>query len=83
MRTDENWAVAPERIAAFFREQPDVHADGDGFHYRSCAITLESIPGKSMGKWAIPRTRVIMDGDDADVRKIPRRFFLRFLSAGG
>ncbi len=83
VRMDENWAVAMDRISAFFREQPDVQADGDGFRYRSCTISMQAVPGQAMGKWEIPRTRVMMDGNDADVQEIHHRFFLRFLSAGG
>jgi len=83
VRINENWAVAPQRISAFFREQPDMQADGDGFRYRSCIITLEAVPGQAMGKWAIPRTQVVFEGCDEDVREIHHRFFLRFLSAGG
>lgn len=83
MRIDENWAVAPERVSAFFLEQADVQAEGDGFLYRSCTISIQAVPGQAMGKWEILRTRVIMDGNDADVQEIHHRFFLRFLSAGG
>jgi hypothetical protein len=36
-----------------------------------------------MGKWEIPRTQVIIEGTEDDVQIIHRRFFLRFLSAGG
>ena len=83
VRMDENWAVAPERVSAFFRKQPDVQADGDGFRYRSCTIVLLPLSGQAMGKWEIPRTRVVFEGEDEDVHKIHHRFFLRFLSAGG
>ena len=83
MKKDENWAIARERIEAFFRDQRDVESEGNAFRYRSCTIRLEAIPGRAMGKWEIPRTRVIMDGGDADVAEIHHRFFLRFLSAGG
>ena len=83
VRIDENWAVAPERISAFFLEQEDVRAEGAGFRYRSCMIVLIPLSGQAMGKWEILRTRIKMDGDDADVQEIHHRFFLRFLSAGG
>ena len=83
MRMDENWALALERISAFFLEQADVQADGNGFRYRSCTITLVPISGQAMGKWEIQRTQVVFEGDDEDVREIHHRFFLRFLSAGG
>ena len=83
MRIDENWALAPDRISAFFLGQEDVQADGAGFRYQSCTITLIPLSRQAMGKWEIPRTQVVFDGGDADVQKIHRRFFLRFLSAGG
>lgn len=83
MRIDENWAVAPERISAFFLAQPDVQAEDDGFRFRSCTISLIPLSGQAMGKWEIPRTRIIMEGDEEDTRAIHHRFFLRFLSAGG
>ena len=83
MRIDENWAVAPERISAFFLEQEDVRAEGAGFRYRSCMIGLIPLSGQAMGKWEIPRTRVVFEGGDEDVHRIHHRFFLRFLSAGG
>ena len=37
----------------------------------------------AMGKWLLPRTLVIFEGEDDEVLGIHRRFFLRFLSAGG
>jgi len=83
MRYDENWAIAPERIRAFFLQQPDVYEEGNAFRYRSCLITLESLSGKSMGKWEIKRTRIIIEGNAIDAQAIHHRFFLRFLSAGG
>ena len=83
MRIDENWAVAPERIRAFFLEQADVQEDRDCFRFRTCTISLVALTGQAMGRWKIPRTQVIFEGDDEDVQTIHHRFFLRFLSAGG
>ena len=83
VRRDENWAVALDRIAAFFHEQPDVQAEGDSFRYRSCVISIGAVAGQAMGKWALPRTRLIFEGGEQDVKELHRRFFLRFLSAGG
>ena len=80
---DENWAIAPEHISAFFHEQADILPESDGFRYRSCRIVLIPLSGQAMGKWEIPRTQVIFEGSDEDVQEIHRRFFLRFLSAGG
>ena len=83
VRIEENWAVASDRISAFFGEQPDVQAEGAGFRCRSCMISLIPLSGQAMGKWEIPRTQVIFEGGDEDVQEIHHRFFLRFLSAGG
>ena len=83
MRYDENWAVAPERAAAFFRAQADVREQDGAFLFGKCRIMLLPIEGRAMGKWKLARTQVIIEGDDADAREIHRRFLLRFLSAGG
>ena len=83
MHRDENWAVDAERIRAFFRSQADVREQEGVFLFGSCRITLLPQTGSAMNKWALARTRILFDGDDQDVRDIHRRFFLRFLSAGG
>ncbi len=84
MHIDENWAVSPERIQHFFSEQEDVSCDIDGhFHYKNCIITLERKSATLNKPISITRTRLIMDGPDEEVTTIHRRFFLRFLSAGG
>ena len=83
MRKDENWAIDTSRIRAFFREQTDMREEKGCFIFGHCIITLVPLSGNAMGKWQIPRTQIIFEGNDADVETIHRRFFLRFLSAGG
>ena len=83
MRKDENWAIGSARICAFFREQSDVREEDGRFIFGGCTITLVPLCGSAMGKWEIPRTRIIFEGEDGDTETIHRRFFLRFLSAGG
>jgi len=83
MRRDENWAVNSGRIRAFFLEQPDVREENGIFIFGKCSIILIPQNGNAMGKWEIPRTQVVIEGNDDDVQTIHRRFFLRFLSAGG
>ena len=83
MRREENWAIAPERIRLFFREQPDVTETETGFQFAQCKISLRPCLGQPMGKWEQQRTIVILEGPDADTDRIYRRFFLHFLSAGG
>jgi hypothetical protein len=83
MRKDENWAVDISRIREFFREQADVHEENGCFIFGECIITLISQTGNAFEKWKIPRTQIIFEGNQADLENIHRRFFLRFLSAGG
>lgn len=83
MLIDENWAVAITRIEAFFVEQPDVSSHINGYRYGDCTITLIPIEPQNDAPFALPRTRIIIEGPDDEVRVIHRRFFLRFLSAGG
>ena len=83
MVIEEDWGVSSQRIAAFFRDQPDVTAEDGGFRFAACSITLTPLPDRAVGPWSMPRTAVRMAGPEADVRTIHRRFFLRVLSAGG
>ena len=83
MRREENWAVDEGRIRAFFSAQPDVTQTKDGFTFGSCQIRLIPVSGQLLGKWQQKRTIVIMEGPDDDTARIYKRFFLRFLSAGG
>ena len=83
MVLDENWGIPMDRIAGFFAGEPDVTAQGGIFLFRDCRITLTTLPGHRLGPWEMPLTRVRMEGPDEDVQTIHRRFYLRFLSAGG
>ncbi len=83
MRKEQVWSISTERAERFFRAQPDVLPDGDGFRFRDCRITLTTLPPKGAGMWNAPQTKLTIDGSDADVSAIYYRFFLHFLSAGG
>ena len=83
MIKEENWAIPAERIRAFFRQQADVAETEDGFVFRNCTIRLAPQSGQLLGKWQQHRTVITLDGPDADTEEICKRFFLRFLSAGG
>ena len=83
MIIEENWAVSIERVQQFFTQQPDILQTPEGFEYADCRITLTGTQSTILGHWNMPRTWVRMEGSDEDVRAIHRRFYLRFLSAGG
>ena len=83
MFREENWAIPPERIREFFRQQTDVSEAEDGFVFRQCRIRLIPQSGQLMGKWQQQRTVITLDGPEADTQEIYKRFFLQFLSAGG
>ena len=83
MLINENWAVSEKRIREFFRCQEDVTELENTFLFRSCRITLSALPNAQNGLFSCPRTQVRMEGLEEDVQMIHRRFFLRFLSAGG
>ena len=83
MLIDENWAIGDERIREFFRSQSDVTELDGTFRYGNCRITLTSLPNTQNGIFVCQRTGIRMEGPDEDVQIIHRRFFLRFLSAGG
>ena len=83
MLLDENWAISSERIREFFRSQRDVTESKSIFFYKNCRITLTPLPPSQTGIFAISRTQILMDGPETEVREIHKRFFLRFLSAGG
>ena len=83
MRYEENWAITPERIRDFFRQQPDITESDDTFHFHQCCIRLIPCDGQLMEKWQQTRTIVIMEGPEPETTEIHQRFLLRFLSAGG
>lgn len=80
---DETWSVCAARVRQFFLQQADVSQTAQGFSYRSCCITLRELPPGGAGMFSLPRTRIRIWGDEADESAIYRRFYLRFLSAGG
>ena len=83
MVKEENWAIDPKRVRAFFAEQPDAVAWEDGFLIGGCRVTFIPVSGTLLGKWAMSRTIIRFEGDEEAVEAVYRRFFLRFLSAGG
>ena len=83
MIIEENWAIDPARVRAFFVEQTDADEIPGGFLINGCIVTLTENEGSLLGKWAIRRTCVRFEGDEMEVKEIYRRFFLQFLSAGG
>ena len=83
MHLDENWGIEITRIQRFFDAEADVFKEIDGYRYAHCQITLTAIAPQPNALIPIPRTRLEIEGPDEEVRVIHRRFFLRFLSAGG
>ena len=83
MVKEENWAVSLRRVREFFAQQPDVSETPEGFRFQDCRITLTETQSTLLGHWDMPRTIVRIEGSDEAVLAIHRRFYLRFLSAGG
>ena len=83
MIIEENWAIDPRRVRAFFAAQPDAAGIPDGFFISGCTVTLTEAEGTVLGQWAMRRTIIRIEGEEAAVKEVHRRFFLRFLSAGG
>ncbi len=84
MVKEETWGIAIDRARQFFREQEDVTEENRNlFTFGSCCIALTELKPKGMGVWAAKRTRVHMEGEEADVSVIYHRFFMRFLTTGG
>lgn len=84
MRKEEIWSISLERARVFFRNQPDVTIENDHvFRFRSCRIQLTELAPVGAGIWAAKRISLCIEGEDADVEAIYRRYFLQFLSAGG
>ena len=82
MTLNENWAVNIERIDVFLNEQTDVFSHNGIYKYKDCIITLTPDTG-NIGAITVDRTQVCFDGPEDQVKEIYKRFFLRFLSAGG
>ena len=84
MTKEETWGIAIDRARAFFREQEDVQEENRNlFLHGTCRVALTELKPKGMGVWAAKRTKVVMEGEEADVEKIYHRFFIRFLTTGG
>ena len=83
MIIEENWAIEPSRVRAFFAELHDAAEIPEGFSINGCTVTLTETEGSLLGKWGIRRTCIRFEGENAKVQDVYRRFFLRFLSAGG
>ena len=83
MILEENWAVDPNRVRAFFSQQPDAEKIPEGFIVDGCTVTLMEVEGTLLGKWKQLRTYIRIEGEDDAVSALYRRFFLTFVSAGG
>ena len=83
MNYDENWGIAFARVDEFFASQRDVERiGGRSFVFGNAHIELMELPEKRIASLRMARTRVIITGE-ADADEIYRRFYYRFLSAGG
>ena len=83
MVLQENWAVDPGRIRAFFEEQEDCVPIPGGFQLSGCTVTLTEEESRLFGKWPMRRSILRFEGENEAVEKIYHRFFTTFLSAGG
>lgn len=84
MEYRENWAISFERVSQYFAGQADVKQVRPGhFCFDDVRIALTRLPDGLLAGGALPRTEVHITGPDAAAKEIHRRFFLRFLSAGG
>ena len=45
MIIEENWAIEPKRVRAFFTEQPDSVEIPEGFSVGGCTVTLTETGG--------------------------------------
>ena len=84
MVKEETWSVSIQRIRGFFRMQDDVTEENvNCFVFGTCRIILTELKPKCMGAWSTQRTRIHLEGSEADAEQIYYRFFIQFLSAGG
>jgi len=83
MTIDENWAVSHGRIEEFFIDTVGAKKDGETLRSSSCEIRLEAVEALMLGRWPTVRTHIVMTGPEEELRPMYRRFFLRFVSAGG
>ena len=83
MILEENWAVDPGRVRAFFASLAGSDRIPGGFALDGCTVTISESEDHLFGKWPIRRSIVRFDGTEDAVNGAYRRFFLNFLSAGG
>ena len=84
MRYKETWAIAFERIEEFFLTEKGVEILGPGkYAYKNSEIRLTELVRRTVGPLKVPQTCVEISGADEDAEAIHRKFFLRFVSAGG
>lgn len=65
---DEVWALKTDEVREFFKDLP-------------CNVSIIPLPDRKLGAVALPQTRIIISGDDAE--QVYQKFFLHFLKAGG
>ena len=83
MNYSELWGIPFSRISEYFSAQNDVETISDrAFRYKDADIELEKLPDKHLGSMIIAQTRVNITGG-AEADDIHKRFYMRFLSAGG
>ena len=89
MEYKEAWAVDIARIERFFlslenAERGNAEEEGGSLiRCGACSVKLSPLPQHPVGPVAVPRTLVEISGPDAAAGELYRRFFLRFISAGG
>ena len=84
MKYDETWAVDITRIERFFLSMENAEKTaGDLIRCCKCSVKLTALSGHAVGPVEVPRTRVEITGEEAAAKELYRRFFLRFISAGG
>ena len=80
---DETCGIQFPRIREYFLAQSGVtELSETEYVYLGASISLQPLPPKQLGSVHIARTRVVISGDSG-ADDIHRRFFMRFLSAGG
>ena len=84
MEYNEIWAVDAARIKSFFLSLKDAGLKDEGMiSCGECSVRLTPLPAHPVGPVDVPRTKVEITGEDAAAEELYRRFFLRFISAGG
>ena len=84
MQKQEVWAIHADRISAFFASQDDaLQTSAEEFLFSGCHVRLSPLSDRKLGGLAFPQCAVMFEGEETAVEPIYRRFYLRFLSAGG